>query len=190
MAVAAITLAFSNGKHNESSWKIDNSASTSTWIGRKVTGEHTGTIKISEGIIHLHDGRLSGGNFTIDMNSISCTDLTDTKSNQKLVGHLKSDDFFSSEKHPKATFVITRAMPIAAAMYEVTGDLTIKGITKPITFPATVLVEKDKLTASAKITVDRTKYDIRYGSNSFFENLGNKAIDNNFDLNVELVAKR
>jgi polyisoprenoid-binding protein YceI len=174
--------------------KVNTAASKLIWNGKKVTGEHSGNINVSNGNLLIAKNNLVGGAFDIDMNSITCTDITDTDYNGKFVGHMKADDFFGTEKFPKATFKITAANPIKGAKpgtanYNVTGDLTIKGITKPVTFPATVKVEGNKATAQGTATVDRTKYDIKYGSKSFFESIGDKAINDEFTLNFNVVAQ-
>lgn len=126
----------------------------------------------------------------MNMNSINCTDLQGEWAD-KLVGHLKADDFFGVEKYPTSTFVITKVSPAAAGTINVSGNLTIKGITKPLSFPASLSVKGNTVTASAKgVTVDRTKYDIRYGSKSFFDSIGDKAIDDEFTLDITLVASK
>jgi polyisoprenoid-binding protein YceI len=127
------------------------------------------------------------------MTTLANTDLTDASYNAKLVGHLKSDDFFGVEKNPTSTFKITKVEPIANAKageanYTITGDLTIKGKTHPATFPAVVTVNGNNATAKATATVDRAKYDIRYGSKSFFDNLGDKVINDEFTLAINIVA--
>lgn len=171
-------------------YKVDKQQSSINWVGRKVTGEHSGTINFVDGNLQWNGNKLSGGSFEIDMASLANTDLTDEKYNQQLVGHLKSDDFFSTEKHPKAKFLITNVKPLAKNQSQITGKLTIKGITNEVQFPATIQASGNQLTAKAKIVVDRTKFDIKYGSDSFFDKLGDKAIDNEFDLNVTLVATK
>lgn len=173
--------------------KADTQKSTVKWHAKKVTGEHYGTVKLSNGSLDVEKGRLTGGNFEVDMNSIVCEDLTNAEYNGKLVGHLKSEDFFTVEKHPKANFKITKAAPIASAKagennYNITGDLVIKGITQSITFPAQVNINGNKAEAKAKFDVDRTKYDIKFRSGNFFENLGDKMIDDNFTLDLNLVT--
>ncbi|NIG56592.1 YceI family protein [Chitinophaga sp. Cy-1792] len=175
-------------KARATTFQVDAKQSKLNWVGKKVAGEHSGTINISNGALTLENNQLSGGNFSLDTRSIAVTDIKDADSNAKLLGHLKSDDFFSVEKFPKADFVITSLKPKGNGTYDVTGNLTIKGITNPVSFPATVTVSGKQLTAKASITVDRTKYSIKYGSKSFFEGIGDKAIYDNFDLNVELVA--
>jgi polyisoprenoid-binding protein YceI len=165
------------------------------WNGKKVAGEHSGTINLQDGELLVAGNDVVGGTLTIDMNSITNTDLTDPEYNGQLVGHLKNDDFFSVDKHPTATFKINAVSPIADAAagqpnYNVEGDLTIKGITKPVSFPATISVENGVANAKADVKVDRTQYDIRYGSTNFFENLGDKAIDNEFTLSFNVTAKK
>jgi polyisoprenoid-binding protein YceI len=160
-----------------------------TWNAKKVTGEHSGVVPVAGGTIDLANGNVKGGNFSINLSNLVVTDIKDAGTNAKLVGHLKSDDFFSTEKHPNANFVLTSVAPgKQAGSYTIKGNLTIKGITKPIEFPAAIVVTGNTLKASADIVVDRTKYDIRYGSKSFFENIGDKAIYDEFTLNLQLVA--
>jgi polyisoprenoid-binding protein YceI len=173
--------------------KVDASKSTVNWKGKKVTGEHVGTVKVSKGVLSVEGNKLVGGSFDMDMKSIVNTDLTDASYNAKLIGHLKSDDFFSVEKNPVSTLKITKVEPIAGAKagepnYNITGDLTIKGITNPITFPATVKITGKQADATAQFAVDRTKYDIKYGSKNFFEGLGDKAIYDEFQVELSLVA--
>ena len=175
--------------------KVNTSASKLVWNGKKVTGEHTGNINISNGNLLIAKNQLVGGTFDIDMNSMTATDITDAEYNGKFIGHMKSDDFFSTAKYPKATFKITNVAAIKGAKqgqpnYNVTGDLTIKGITNKVTFPATVKVEGNKATANGTATVDRTKYDIKYGSKSFFESIGDKAINDDFTLNFNVIANQ
>lgn len=190
IALFAGLFAFAFTVIKEAEYKVDLSQSKVNWTGRKITGEHSGTIQLTEGKLILDGDKLSGGSFTIDMASIKNTDITDVESSQDLTGHLKSEDFFATEKYPEARFVITKVSPSANKLSQITGNLTIKGITKEVQFPATIQAEGDKIKATAKIVVDRTLYDIRYGSGSFFDDLGDKAIDNNFELNVALVANK
>ncbi|KLT65212.1 YceI family protein [Pedobacter sp. BMA] len=167
-------------------YTVDAAKSTITWIGKKVTGSHNGTISLQSGTLNVDGKKVTGGTFTIDMNSIK-----DADGSAKLEGHLKADDFFGTAKFPTATFVITKVTGSDANL-TVTGNLTIKGITKPLSFPASVTVNTDGTVSAlaGKITVDRTKYDIRYGSKSFFDSIGDKAIDDNFEIGVKLVAKK
>lgn len=161
--------------------KVDIAKSTIIWNAKKVTGEHSGTINLKEGNLIFKGGKIAGGNFTVDMTSLAGTDVSgDWKA--KLEGHLKSDDFFGTEKFPTSTLVFKKIAAKSAGVYTVTADLTIKGITNPVTFD---LATKDN-TASAKVTIDRTKYGIKYNSKSFFDSIGDKAIYDNFDLTVNL----
>jgi polyisoprenoid-binding protein YceI len=155
--------------------------STITWKGHKVTGSHEGNITLSDGTLSFENDQLVGGNFTIDMTTISVNDLEAGKGKEKLEGHLKSDDFFGTSNHSTAVLKITN-VDGKDGNYKVTGDLTIKGKTHPITFD--MILNED--TATAKLKVDRTKYDIKYGSASFFDGLKDKAIYDEFDLNVTL----
>lgn len=169
-------------------FNVDPATSTVKWVGKKVTGQHDGSINIKSGNVTFDKGALTGGTIVIDMTTIKVLDLKDAKMNSDLTGHLNSDDFFSTAKFNEATLVIKSAKA-AGKETEVTGDLTIKGITKPVSFK--VAVKSDKATASAtgKIVIDRTAYDIKYGSASFFKGLADKAIDNNFELTVDVKAK-
>jgi polyisoprenoid-binding protein YceI len=173
-----------------SKFKVDTKASTLTWLGKKVTGQHTGTIGISSGELVGEGKSIKEGSFEIDLNSITVTDITDPGSNAKLVSHLKADDFFAASKFPKAAFVISSISPKSGNDYTVKGKLTIKGKTNDIEFPATISNDGKQVTANAKIVVDRTKFDIRYGSKTFFENIGDKAISDEFELTLKLVANQ
>jgi len=169
-------------------FKVDNESSKLTWLAKKATGEHNGSVKVSNGSFTVENNTLKTGSFDIDTRTITNADLTDESANAKLVGHLKSEDFFSAEKFPKANFVISSATKTTDNQYNVKGKLTIKGITNEVSFPATIAVNGKKLTANAKITIDRTKYDIKFRSKNFFENLGDKVIYDDFDIDVALVA--
>ncbi|NBU81741.1 MAG: YceI family protein [Flavobacteriaceae bacterium] len=161
--------------------KINTEKSTINWVGKKVAGEHSGTVNLKEGNLIFKGGKVAGGNFTVDMTSISTTDLSgDWKT--KLDGHLKADDFFGTDKHPNASLVFKKIAAKANGIYTITGDLTIKGITNLITFNLAIKGN----TASTIVKIDRTKYDIKYGSKSFFESIGDKAINDDFDLTVNL----
>lgn len=169
-------------------YKVDEQNSKVTWLAKKVTGEHSGNVKVSSGTLVLENNVLKGGSFDIDTRSISVTDVTDAEANGKLLGHLKSDDFFAVDKFPAAKFVISSVKATGAGQYDVKGKLTIKGITNDVSFPATIKTEGNKVQADAKITIDRTKYGIKFRSKNFFENLGDKTIYDDFDINVALAA--
>lgn len=172
------------------SYNVDVNSSSIVWSGYKVTGKHTGAVKIKSGNLTWDAGKLTGGSFEIDMNSITCTDLEGEYAG-KLVGHLKSDDFFGAAKYPTAKFVITKAIPQdTKGNYKILGNLTIKEKTNEVKFFAVVTESNGAINASGKITVDRSEYDVRFGSGSFFDNLGDKTIYDEFDLQVSLVAKK
>jgi len=155
------------------------------WTGNKIGGSHNGAIKIKSGGLELKDGNIVKGSVVIDMNSITCADIDNATYNKKLVDHLKSDDFFGVEKYPTASFTLAKATKFNKGKATVSGSLTIKGKTEPITFEVT----KASNVYSTQLKVDRSKFDVRYGSNSFFDNLGDKAIENIFILDIQLTVK-
>ena len=154
------------------------------WVGKKVTGAHNGTIAVKEGELILKGGNLAGGKFVIDTTSIKILDVTDPATNAQFFGHLASDDFFSIEKYPEAILEIT-----SISGNHVEGDLTIKGITHPVSFDAAVNVNGDVLNATGKLVIDRTKYEMKFRSGNFFKDLGDTLIYNDFELTVIVTAK-
>ncbi|MCU0355469.1 MAG: YceI family protein [Cytophagales bacterium] len=140
-----------NGPQAPTTLKADVEKSTLTWNGKKVTGEHTGTIKLSNGSLQVNGAKLVGGSFDIDMNSIVCTDITDAEYNTKFIGHMKSEDFFNTAKFPTATFKITKVKAKGGQNYDVTGDLTVKGITKPVTFPVVLKTDGTPSTTISRL---------------------------------------
>jgi polyisoprenoid-binding protein YceI len=185
----ALSFAFTIPGDKNTTYTVDTKKSTVVWLGKKVTGEHTGNISLNSGKVEVADKTIKSAEFEMDMNSITCTDLTDATYNGKLIGHLKSEDFFNTAKYPTATFVLKSATDKGNSNYEVKGDLTIKGITKEVSFPSVIKMEGKTFVAVSTITIDRTKYDIKYGSKSFFEGIGDKAINDEFELKVNLVAQ-
>lgn len=167
---------------------VDKSESTVTWKASKVTGEHWGYVPISDAKLDVTGGKITGGSFELDMVNLTVEDLTDPKSKGNLTNHLKPDDFFSVEKFNKSTFKITEAKSSNGTDYTITGDLTIKGITQQISFPAKASVSGKKMTATGAITFDRTKFDIKYRSGNYFEDLADKMIYDEVKLDVKLVA--
>ncbi|MEM7658969.1 MAG: YceI family protein [Bacteroidota bacterium] len=166
-------------------YTADVSESTVEWKGEKVTGFHTGNLSLKSGAFEFSEGVLTGGNFTVDMTSLTVTDIEDPGTNGKLVGHLKSPDFFGVEAHPEASFVITKVVSRGkVGEYKLIGDITVKGITKEIRFNANVTQEGTSANGTAEITLDRTDFDVRYGSGSFFDNLGDKTIYDEFTLTL------
>lgn len=169
-------------------FKVDGNASSLEWVARKITGKHNGFVKVTSGEVVMDGAMLKSGTFQIDMTTMTVEDIKDPGTNGKLLGHLKSDDFFSVANHPTATFVVSSVTLKSGSTYTVKGKLTIKGITQEIEFPADITVSGKTMKAIADIKVDRTKFDIKYRSSNFFENLGDKAIYDDFDLKVSLVA--
>lgn len=163
---------------------VNPSKSVLKWTGKKVTGEHFGKISLKEGSFSLKNEKISDGKFVIDMNSITCDDLTG-EYHDKLVGHLKSDDFFGVANYAEAVLVLKSSSKLQNNKATVKGDLTIKGITHPVEFDAT----QNGSAFNAVITVDRSLYNIRYGSGKFFDNLGDKTIYDDFTIEVQLVTE-
>ncbi|POY34820.1 lipid-binding protein [Solitalea longa] len=189
IVAATVLFAFKAPEKKAETYNVDASKSTIVWNGKKVTGEHTGNIKFANGNIQFDGKSVTGGSFVVDMNSITCTDITNADYNAKLVGHLKADDFFGTDKFATAKIDILGSKSLGGDKYEINGNLTIKGITKPITFQATVKQVKSSVVAAADVTINRTDFDIKFGSASFF-NLGDKAISDNFNLKISLVAAK
>jgi len=156
------------------------------WTGKKVGKDHTGTLSLKEGSFTIRDGKIVGGNFVIDMKSIVNDDVTDREMNAKLVGHLKSADFFNVEAFPTATLKLHESLPTNSNEATVTGDLTIKGITHPVTFT----VKRTGMVFQSVVTFDRSLYNVRFASGKFFENLGDNAIEDQIPLSVTLVTKQ
>ena len=169
-------------------FKVDAGKSNLKWTATKVTGKHEGTVKLASGSLQSDGKNLTGGNFDIDMNTIACTDISDKETNGKFIGHLKSEDFFGVEKHKTAQFVIGKVTPKSGNEVEISGKMTIKGITKDITFPATVTHAGKGIKAKAKITIDRSEYDVRFGSGKFFADLGDKIIHDDFIIDLDMEA--
>jgi polyisoprenoid-binding protein YceI len=162
------------------------------WTGRKVVGSaHTGTVKLQQGFLTEENGVLTGGQFIIDMTSMTNTDIEKPEGKAKLIGHLQNEDFFHVEKYPTALLkikTITKSTEPGKGTHFIKGDLTIKGITHEIGFYANIKKKDTGYTASADFSVDRSKFDVRYGSDSFFDNLGDKAIKNDIDFRITLTA--
>ncbi len=173
-------------------YSVDTGKSSVKWTGKSVKGGHFGNIRISEGNF-VSDGKsITSGNVTIDMNSITVLDLQEASRQERLSNHLKSDDFFSVEKFPEAKLAITGSKPGKGGQIEVTGNLTIKGITKPVTFPATIKNQGNGLEAEGTITVDRILYDIKYRSKSVLDPsaLADRLIYDEFTLEFKVTASK
>jgi len=176
-------------------YTVDIAESVIEWTGRNITGAHYGTIHILSGSVPIRRGLPAKATFTIDINSITNFDVQDPTLNQVLVNHLKSDDFFDVKKFPTARFDSTVFKPIAGAKagvpnYEVTGKLTMKGITNDVSFSTVVSLRDDlALTAEAHFDIDRTLWNVNYGSGKFFEKLGRHLVYDTISLQLKLVAK-
>jgi polyisoprenoid-binding protein YceI len=193
LVLAAFSLAVSPAIFAATTFKVDPKLSIVKWEGKKVTGAHQGTIKVADGSLSVDKDKVTGGVVNVDTTSIVDEDIKDAETNAKLIGHLKSDDFFSADKHPRATLKLTKIVEGAKdgkGTHTITGDLTIKGKTHPVSFPATIKLDGGKLLTTADVIVDRTLYDIKYGSGKFFQGLGDKVINDQFTLNVSLVAQK
>jgi polyisoprenoid-binding protein YceI len=176
-----LTLAFTTGEATKT-LEVKAEKSTIIWNATKVTGAHTGTVALLDGQLDFDGKQLIGGSFKVDMTTLGATDL-EGEWKTKLDGHLKSADFFDVENFKTASLKITNVKSLGKGKYDVIGDFTIKGKTESISFPVTVVEGQN---ATAKITINRAKFDIRYGSNSFFDNLGDKAIADDFTLDVTI----
>jgi len=177
--MAVVTFSFTTLEGEKKEIKTENS--TVTWKGYKVTGSHYGTVALQSGHLVFDEGKLTGGEFVVDMSTLVTDDL-EGEYKGKLEGHLKSDDFFGVEKYPTSKLVFTKVKSTGKNSYEVTGDLTVKGKSAPVTFEMSIYGNK----ATANVKIDRTIYDIRYGSTAFFDDLKDKAIYDEFDLVTDL----
>jgi hypothetical protein len=171
--------------------KVNTDNSTVKWKGSKIADGHEGLIKIQKGVLMIEHGKLVGGQFGIDMTSIVNTDQ-EGKWKENLEEHLKSEDFFNVKKFPIAIINITKVLPIETeeGNYLIMADLTIKGITHAITFQANITIKGLHFLATAKIKIDRTKWDIKYKSGNFFKDLGDKLILDEIEFDVYLVSEK
>ena len=192
LAALALSLgAFATNEEGTTRYKVDASASTITWHATKVTGEHMGTVDVANGYLSLTDGKLVAANIIANMETIACTDL-EGEWGDKLVGHLNSDDFFNVSEHKTSAFTLRNIEPLTNAKtdatHTVTGDFTIRGITKSVTFDAKLTNVDGKLSIEGSAVLDRSQFDVKYGSGSFFDDLGDNLIHDNFTVGFNLVA--
>ena len=167
--------------------RVNSENSTIKWIGSKVAESHEGTINIQKGVLDIKHGVLVGGQISIDMSTIVNTDM-EGRMKQRLEWHLKNEDFFNVAEFPTSTITVTNAVKDEGNTYKVVADLTIKGITHPISFDADVNVNGLNFLAAAKIKIDRTKWDIKYNSGNFFKDLGDKLILDEIEFEVFLLS--
>lgn len=170
-------------------YTVETDDSKVAWVGKKVTGQHNGTLDVKSGSLNFVGDELVNGEVVVDINSLKVEDITDSEYNAKFIGHMKSEDFFNTAKFPEAKLVIKKAKKTAKG-YNVKGELTLLGTTKPVDFTAEVKKSDDKVEGTTKLVLDRTKWGLKYGSTSFFKGLGDKAIDNKFELTVNLTAEK
>ena len=169
---------------------IDTEKSNVIWIGRKVSGEHHGVISIKGGYVDIEKKSIVGGEIVIDMKSIEVVDMSD-KYNRKLEKHLKNSDFFDVDLFPESTFKIKKNHELITdenILFE--GDLTIKDTTIISSIPSKISLEDNIVKAIGIVDIDRTLYGITYGSGTFFEDLTDRAIDDNFTLKFKIFADR
>ena len=175
-------------------YNVDRGASQIVWTGAKPTGTHTGTVSISDGKLMVADGNITGGEFMLDMGSITVTDLKPGEGKEDLEGHLKTGDFFEVEKYPSGKFVITGATPVSGngdVTHNLTGNLTMKNTTKSVTIPVNVAVMDNKISAQSKaFKIDRTEWGINYNSGSLADTAKDKIINDEIGLVVTLVANK
>ena len=192
LSVLAMVLLLSGLKMESKAadYVLDKTASTVKWVAKKVTGQHNGSISFENGAVTVTKNAISGGSFVVNMKTIVDEDITNEEMKKKLLGHLASDDFFSIEKFPESNLVVKKVASVSGDDYHFVADLTIKGITNPVEFDANISIKGDQLIAKGIITVNRTKYGIKYGSGSFFQGLGDKVIYDDFTLEFIVVAKK
>lgn len=174
---------------NEKYLVIDTKESVVTWRGYNLNGlnSQTGYVYISKGELMIENGELMGGTVEIDMNTIE--DKKHGRDN-KLVNHLKDPDFFEVEKFPFSTIVIIKVASINDKNKKVTGNLTIKGITHPVTFPVRMEVKDGIVKADSKLVIDRTRWNVRYKSGKFYDNLANQTMSDSIEFDMKIVAKK
>ena len=168
---------------------VDVAASVLNWKGSKPTGTHNGTVALKSGSLEMKNEKLAGGVFVVDLSSIKCLDLAGTNGAGKLEGHLKGEDFFDVAKYPTSTFTITKVKNNGDKL-AVTGNLQIKDVTKSITIPAMISTENGVTTFKSEVfNINRTDFNVKYGSKSFFDNLKDKFIDDMMEMSFVVKTK-
>jgi polyisoprenoid-binding protein YceI len=191
LSIIFLAASFKTINGGKAIYKTDLKKSKVSWIGRAEVGDYSisGNINLSEGILFIENEQVKGGEFTIDMNTINCTNLTGMKK-VTLMEHLKGEDFFEVNKFPKTTFKIATPSVGEENQFNINGKLTIKGITNNFSFPATIKKEGALVSVKAVLKVDRTKFNITYHSPSFFNNLKDDYIKNEFDILLDIVGNQ
>jgi polyisoprenoid-binding protein YceI/rhodanese-related sulfurtransferase len=174
---------------------FDTERSVVIWTGRNLFNHHSGTIRVSNGGIELREGVPVQGSLQLDMNSLANTDLTDPALNAMLIAHLRDDDFFAVARFPHAEFVLRTADPIANVRagipnFQLTGELTMRGVTRPLSFPAVIALKSDgAYAAQALISIDRTEWGVLYGSPRFFARLGEHVVNDHIHLHLKVFTQ-
>jgi len=171
-------------------FEIQKESSIVNWTGKKVLGLHTGTIAVAKGSIDMDHEKIVSGDVVIDMTSLTITDINDRKTHQEFKDHLWNDDFFSIDEFSTSHLKVVQGTLTNKNEYELSGLLTIKNITQPVTFTGKIEILTDFLYSTGELVVDRTLYNIRYGSGKFIDNLGDKLIHDEFVLQFKLIAQR
>ena len=182
LGLMTVSLAFG------ATYKVDKGSSKLEWVGEKVTGKHNGFLKLKEGAFEVEDDKLVGGSITVDMTSMTVADLTGEWA-EKLLNHLKSKDFFSTNKFKTAKFEIKSVSKLPGGEYLLKGDLTIKGNTHPAEANVKVMLKEGMMSGKGTLKFDRTKWEIKYNSGKFFESLGDKMIHDEVTVNLNIEAK-
>lgn len=170
---------------------IDLATSQLTWIGYKPTGQHDGTISFSEGRLNVENHTITGGELVMDINSLKVVDIVDPEMNARLRGHLLSPDFFDVAIFPTARFVITgvEKVSLPGATHNITGNLTMKDVSKSVTFPAEIRFTDNRIEAnSTAFTINRAAWNIRYGSKTFFDDLRDNFINDEVTIQISIIA--
>lgn len=190
LALTTTLTAVAQDKPMTTTYKIDNAATTVAWSAKKIVGGHNGNVSTKDGFITLTGDLITSGEINVDMKTITVADIPAADEyNAKLVGHLKGPDFFDVEKNSSAKLVIKSSEKTKTGL-KIKGDLTFIGKTNPIEFDAIVTKPNGAINAKSDVIIDRTKWDLKYGSSDFFKGLGDKAIDNKFNLTINLTAKK
>ncbi len=169
---------------------LDVANSSIDWTGKKVGGQHNGEIKLVSGYLNANGNAYASGEFVVNMSTITVEDIEDPETNGKLEGHLKSDDFFGVATYPTAKLVIDKGVLVKDNIYEFSGKLTIKQKTKPVSIMATMTSKDGQEVFTGQLVVDRSKFDVRYGSGSFFDNLGDNMIYDDFTLDFKVAFNK
>ena len=189
VALSILTLFAVATKPHTDHIKVDAKTSTIKWIGSKIAESHEGTVNIQKGVLDINHGVLVGGQISIDMSTITNTDM-EGRRKQRLEWHLKNEDFFNVESFPLAVITISNAKRGEGNTYNIIADLTIKNITHSINFVANVEIKGLNYLATAKIKIDRTKWDIKYNSGNFFKDLGDKLILDEVEFDISLLSEK